>query len=183
MSIKQLPPRRTIASADDLTWFWAIIDRTTGEDFDAQIEALRSGLAALSDQDLVDFIHLFNGQQNALYSWRLWAAAYVINGGCSDDGFIDFRSWLISRGRAVTEAAFRDPDSLAALNLEMDTATFEDFAYVMLDVFRERAGGDYPELPGEGQRSEPDDPDWGFDFEDEPQIRARLPRLAEQFLT
>lgn len=183
MSIKQLSPRRTIASAEDLAWFWAIIDRTTGRDEDAQIEALGSGLAALSDQDLVDFIHLFNGQKDALYSWRLWAAAYLVNGGCSDDGFMDFRSWLISRGRAVTEATFRDPDSLAALNLEMDTATFEDFAYVMSRVFRERSGGDFPDLPGEGQRGEPDDPDWDFDFEDEPRMRAKLPRLAEQFLS
>lgn len=29
------------------------------------------------------------------YRRDLWAAAYHANGGCSDDGFIDFRIWLI----------------------------------------------------------------------------------------
>ncbi|WP_455569765.1 DUF4240 domain-containing protein [Streptomyces werraensis] len=32
----------------------------------------------------------------------LWAAAYLINGGCSDDGFDYFRGWLISAWRPST---------------------------------------------------------------------------------
>jgi hypothetical protein len=35
------------------------------------------------------------------YTNPLWAAAYVINGGCSDDGFDYFRGWLIAQGREV----------------------------------------------------------------------------------
>lgn len=31
----------------------------------------------------------------------LWAAAYIANGGCSDDGFDYFRGWLIAQGREV----------------------------------------------------------------------------------
>ena len=31
----------------------------------------------------------------------LWAAAYLINGGCSDEGFDHFRGWLIAHGRDV----------------------------------------------------------------------------------
>ncbi|PRX03348.1 UNVERIFIED_ORG: uncharacterized protein DUF4240 [Actinomadura viridilutea] len=44
-----------------------------------------------------------------------WAAAYHINGGCSDDGFDYFRGRLILQGRAVFERAVADPDSLADL--------------------------------------------------------------------
>ena len=33
-----------------------------------------------------------------LYRWDMWAAAYLIGGGCSDDGFIDFRAGLIAQG-------------------------------------------------------------------------------------
>ncbi|MFC9245678.1 DUF4240 domain-containing protein [Streptomyces sp. NPDC057136] len=43
----------------------------------------------------------------------LWAAAYVINGGCSDDGFDYFRGWLIAQGREVFERTAADPDALA----------------------------------------------------------------------
>jgi hypothetical protein len=47
------------------------------------------------------------------YRWDLWGAAYLINGGCSDDGFDYFRGWLLSQGRAIWQATLADPDSLA----------------------------------------------------------------------
>jgi hypothetical protein len=49
------------------------------------------------------------------YRSPLWAAAYVINGGCSDDGFECFRGWLIVQGRDVHERIVADPDALADL--------------------------------------------------------------------
>jgi uncharacterized protein DUF4240 len=54
------------------------------------------------------------------YRWDLWAAAYLINGGCSDDGFDYFRGWLVAQGRASWEAALADPDSLADLVADAD---------------------------------------------------------------
>jgi hypothetical protein len=47
------------------------------------------------------------------YLGSLWAAAYRINGDCSDDGFDYFRDWLITQGRDMFEAAVADPDALA----------------------------------------------------------------------
>lgn len=32
---------------------------------------------------------------------------------CSDDGFIDFRAWLVGQGRNVYMTALKDPGSLA----------------------------------------------------------------------
>src|SRR5207249_5020548 len=40
---------------------------------------------------------------------------YLINGGCSDDGFEYFRGWVILRGRKAYEAAMKNPDSLAGV--------------------------------------------------------------------
>jgi Protein of unknown function (DUF4240) len=59
----------------------------------------------------------FQSRLNGL-KWRagradLWGAAFILNGGCSDDGFNDFRGWLIAQGRTVYEAALENPDSLA----------------------------------------------------------------------
>ncbi|MER6678573.1 DUF4240 domain-containing protein [Streptomyces sp. NPDC000983] len=48
----------------------------------------------------------------ASYLAPLWAAAYQINGGCSDDGFDYLRGWLITQGRTTFEQAIHDPDSL-----------------------------------------------------------------------
>ncbi|WP_257233953.1 DUF4240 domain-containing protein [Streptomyces sp. JV178] len=47
------------------------------------------------------------------YRAPLWAAAFTINGGCSDDGFDYVRGWLVLQGHEVFERAVADPDSLA----------------------------------------------------------------------
>ena len=46
--------------------------------------------------------------------------AYIIGGGCSDDGFWDFRSWLAVRGKRVYLVALRNPESLARVVSPMD---------------------------------------------------------------
>ena len=61
------------------------------------------------------------------YQYGLWTAASVMErGSCTDDGFIDFRSWLIAQGREVYMAALADPDSLA------DAPDYQDQRFVCL---------------------------------------------------
>lgn len=50
----------------------------------------------------------------ALDRKELWAAADTLMGGCSDDSFMDFRTWLILQGKAKVEEVVRDPDVLAS---------------------------------------------------------------------
>jgi Protein of unknown function (DUF4240) len=57
----------------------------------------------------------FSRYRREAYSWDLWGAAYVVNGGGSDDGFEYFCCWLVSRGREVYESALADSDGLAQL--------------------------------------------------------------------
>lgn len=40
-------------------------------------------------------------------------AAFVVMGGCSDDGFDYFRGWLISRGEEVFNQVIKNPEFLA----------------------------------------------------------------------
>ena len=168
--------------------FWAIIDRTLGADIDpdARMETLRAALRDLSPEELISFEVAFRHFLNRSYTWDLWGAAYVIHGGCSDDGFEYFRRWLVSRGRDAYEAALADPDSLAQLDLEptgpFGIWEFEEFYYVALDVFEEKGGeGDIrdhsdPEagLGADGPAGEP--------FEDdEDHLQRRYPRLWKRF--
>ena len=44
-----------------------------------------------------------------LFNWRLWDVAYVMCGGCSNDSFEYFRSWIISQGESTANAAREDP--------------------------------------------------------------------------
>jgi len=127
----------------------------------------------------------FRRYLNEAYTWDLWGAAYLINGGCSDDGFEYFRRWLVSRGRDIYAAALANPDSLA--NLDSGSRSFWEFEkiyYVAVAVFKEKGGeGDVrdhsePEagMGGPGPTGEP------F-TEDEEQFARRYPKLWQRFGT
>src|SRR5579859_3614866 len=66
----------------------------------------KRGLQRLAPQEMIKFWHIFVERKFAAYSWDLWLVVWLCQGGwCSDDGFHDFRAWLISRCRAIYEAA------------------------------------------------------------------------------
>src|SRR5436190_6629643 len=92
--------------------FWAIIHSCPGDD-GADHDALVETLATFSEDGILQFAHWFDTFTNRAYTVDLWGAGYLINGGCSDDGFYYFRNWLIGQGKEVYDKAVADPDSLA----------------------------------------------------------------------
>ena len=118
--------------------FWNLIDRVhtaSGDDMDQKCALLKAELRDLPVAEVVSFQTHFDQAIDDAYTWPLWGAAYILNGGCSDDSFMDFRATLISLGRETFEAAVENPDSLAVLDLE-DPAEFiyEGFQYVPTEV-------------------------------------------------
>lgn len=167
--------------------FWQIIERAAKSDHDpdAHVKALRTVVHDLSPDEIISFEVAFRRYLNEAYTWDLWGAAYVIHGGCSDDGFEYFRRWLVSRGRDDYEAALADPDSLAQRDLQPgpDNAwEFEEIYYVARDVFEEKGGEgdvrDYSEreagMGGPGPSGEP------F-ADDEEHLARRYPKLWQRF--
>lgn len=159
--------------------FWTIIESggpKAQDDPERQLAAVRKKLAGLPPDEIRDFQRLFHEKLVAAYSWDLWGAAYVINGGCSDDGFHYFREWLISRGRATYEAAVQHPDSLAGLTEpDRDDYEFEDLGYVAHKVYEEQTGVEM--VPFETSwPTEPKGHEW--DFDDDEQVARKLPKLA-----
>jgi hypothetical protein len=152
--------------------FWSLIE--AGKDADEPEEDLRAQLEALPPAEIVSFQEHFDTVFNQAYRWDLWGAAHLIEGGCSDDGFIDFRYALISRGRAVFERALKDPESLAQGEVVSDEA----FGYVAQKVYQEKTGQRLPrkEL---ASPAEPAGEEWDFDDDDE--TARRLPRLNARF--
>src|SRR4051812_2794306 len=80
------------------------------------MDALQQRLEMLDPNEIADFQRIFTDKFFDAYRNDLWAAAYIIGGGCSDDGFMDFRSELIAHGRAIYEAAMKNPETLADLD-------------------------------------------------------------------
>lgn len=93
--------------------FWDHVKKTRRKDPEAHAEKLAARLAKLPPDEILDFVHFWDVFLGEAYDWNLWGAAYLINGGCSDDGFHYFCQWLILQGRDVFQAALTDPDTLA----------------------------------------------------------------------
>src|SRR5689334_13955401 len=98
------------------TTFWQMIDHAkadSGGDGEEQVKLLVERLSQLEISEIVEFGFLFDTYHARAYRCDIWDAAYIANGGCSDDGFMDFRAWLIAQGQAIYEQVLADPDWLA----------------------------------------------------------------------
>jgi len=157
--------------------FWAIIDRVHAANprsMDAKCAGLEKELLKLDAAALKGFLERFDEAEDRAYDWKLWGAAYLINGGCSDDSFSDFRATLISMGRKTFESALADPDGLAGFEFGDDGSTYEGYQYVPHQVAENKLGG----IP-ERHKPHPADPS-GEDW-DEDDLPRLLPKLAEKY--
>lgn len=162
--------------------FWRLISESRQNassaipdgNMDRQVARLTELLTALPPQEVVDFDKHFSDCFIEAYKWDLWAAAYIIEGGCSDDGFMDFRSWLISMGQSAFTESLRDVESLVtyASDPTVEVCSFEEFQYVAGNVYGKQIdhGIKYPKDP----TGEPWD-------EDSDELATRFPELWARF--
>jgi len=125
--------------------FWQLIadsKQPSGGDSDAQVAALRERLQSLPESEIVEFDSLLHVQLDRSYHRDLWAAAYVINGGCSDDGFDYFRAWLIAQGRELFERALQDPESL--VEVAEPEVELELFLYASIVAYEAKTKKKFP---------------------------------------
>lgn len=167
--------------------FWAVIDRATADRPSAPAEVAERAvqdLAGRDPQEIVAWGRHLDKVMAASYREDLWAAAYLINGGCSDDGFDSFRGWLIAHGRTVVAGAVRDPDSLADLPAVRAAAdngaefAAEGVLRIAAEAHRLATGSEPPPTEPAGTPQLDD----FFDFDNEDEMRRRLPRLSALFL-
>jgi hypothetical protein len=105
----------------DVGVFWQLIDEARAKAGQKSVgrEVARM-LDARSEEENAAFGAILATYMSALRREDLWAAAYAIRGGMSDDSFDYFRGWLVGRGEAVMLAAVRDPESLADVAADVD---------------------------------------------------------------
>lgn len=157
--------------------FWNIVAaarETAGNNIEARVESLKLQLEKMPLEAIQRFQAKYDEMIHRAYRWDLWGAAYLMNGGCSDDGFRYFCHWLISEGQEVFERALADPDSLADV-LRMEYFELESYAYVALDVFEAKGGGEL-ERDFSIELSMPTGEEW-----EEDQLPSLFPRLAEAY--
>jgi len=161
--------------------FWQLIEtvkKNGGSDISEREVALATQLSDLRLEEIASFQEIFSDYVNYAYTWDLWGAAYLIQGGCGDDGFSDFRSALISLGEKVFESTVKDPDGLSLLeDEEIDNLYHEGFQYVAQNIYEKKAKADMPfsgVFPEEPAGSE-------WDFDNQQLVKKKFPSLYSRF--
>ncbi len=125
--------------------FWTLVEqaRQAGEgDPEAMAEELRGRLSSLRAEEVADFHRLLVTANHRLYTERHAAVAARLCGGyLGDDGFTDYRTWVITRGRAAFDAAVTNPQQLRSLpDAEQGCEGAELFGTVAYALYAEAAG-------------------------------------------
>lgn len=169
----------------DSTEIWDLIETARDEaddpgDADSVAETLVRLLVDRDPEVIEEFDVALAGLVAESYTTELWAAAYLINGGASDDGFDYFRGWLVAQGRDVFEAAVADPDTLAdvpAVRTALDDGDELECEAMLGVAWDAYSAATEDDLPDAGKRPLPElAPMW--DFDDDDAMREHLPRLA-----
>lgn len=168
--------------------FWSIIDKslksTTHQD--DQEQYLIAEIEKLTPTEIIGFRLRTDKLLYDTYNSEMWCAAYIMNGGCSDDGFEYFRCWLISRGKDAYYKAKANPDHL--INEVVKGAEFYDFEsfwYVALEAFQRKTGKDlYDYIDNDNFKTkEGSYPQFEFTWqeEDSESMKKICPKLYETF--
>ncbi|MVZ99575.1 DUF4240 domain-containing protein [Actinomadura sp. LD22] len=188
---------------DERAW-WALIEDARAEagehaddrdsPDDPLIGLVAERLAELDGPGIVAFDAMLTRVLDSAYRRPLWYAAYLIEGGCGDDGFMDFRAGLALLGRKVFTRAVDDPDTLADVPTVVRMAR-EEKGWIGAEGLHYAARNAYKQVLGETESFDasmesalramkrPEHPvgdDW--DVEDDEETRLHLPRLAALFL-
>lgn len=169
--------------------FWKLVEASLkNTSSEAEQEAyLIKVLKSLPLEEIIGFRLRTDKLLTDSYTSEMWCAGYLLNGGCSDDGFEYFRNWLISRGKKVYEAALVNPDTLAneikAVHHSFEFE-FESFWYVALDAFEQKTSKElYEYIDYENFTTrEGNYPEMNFNWKEEkPEtMKAICPQISER---
>ena len=138
-SKSQTPIEKTSELLDE-DRYWSLIQQAQDntEDLDEMEEYLVEEIEKLTPKEMVGFYLRTHYFLDKAYTSELWCAAYIINGGSSDDGFEYFRLWLISAGKDIYQKAIANPDSLADVVETGNDYEFEALTYAPITAFENK---------------------------------------------
>jgi hypothetical protein len=156
--------------------FWDVIDAA-----DMDIDELVAILTDLPPAMIVDFENHVRRRFISSFREDVWGAAYLINGGCTDEAFDNFRCWLIGKGKDVFDKALTSPDSLAELGALDGDAEWGLLLGAADEAYEESQGKSIQDASGvESVKF----PDMGstIDFDNEAGMRKRYPKLFSVYV-
>ena len=160
--------------------FWEIISTSkekSSNDFELQQNELKNELKKLNPNEIILFGNSFRHYRGKANTWELWGAIYIINGGCGDDMFNDFREWVIGQGKYFYYKTIQNPETLVELDSELiEDTELEGLGYVPSDVFETITGEEMPYLYQE--KLETTGHEWD---EDNGELKSIFPNLYAKY--
>lgn len=124
--------------------YWDIVERSKnkGADQESQLTNLVDILSKLPPEEILQFDLRTKQLLFQAHTSKLWCAATILNQRwTSDDNFIYFKTWLISRGKEAYYNALSDPDSLVnQIDPKCEYYDFERFRYGSTYAFEKITG-------------------------------------------
>ena len=169
--------------------FWEIIDsawegNSSIEGFNENLERI---LLGCQPEEIVGFgYHL---QRKLVESNKddIWCAAYLVGGGCSDDGFYAFCLWLISKGQKCFDSVVENADTLIGFVKEDDFGRYLEnellFGIPEKIYVAKNGGSDFYEVESKLQPKIPIADKLVFTWNEErPETMKKIcPRLYEKY--
>lgn len=185
-SIVEINDTLKVSEPISVEQFWAIVENEKNLSESQYLDSVRSNLDQLTASDIIGFHLRMEILLEESYNSELWCACFLMNSGCSDDGFQYFRYWLISKGRNIFEKTSENPDILANTNKKVFSSfELEPFGFLPAEVFQGKTGKflfDFIDRE-EFKRKYPFDYSIEFNWkEDEPEtMQAICPKLFDKF--
>lgn len=164
--------------------YWELVatarEQSAVEDVADIAEHFMAELETRSPEEIIAADLAYRELSLKAHTLGMWGAAALINSGCAEDAFDNFRGWLIAQGREVFEAAVANPDSLADVVVAQDQGeTFsEDMLTSAWSAYLRKTGEELPL----GEIIIPDELGPRPDFDDEDYLFEHYPRLSAIFL-
>jgi hypothetical protein len=94
--------------------FWKIIDegRACAQNCRDQATKTQEILETFEPKEIAAFQQHFSNLMCESCRYDLWAVAFIVNGGCGNDGFDYFRAWLIGRGEQTFRIVLSQPERI-----------------------------------------------------------------------
>ena len=169
----------------DVEQFWKLIEQThqiSNGAPDKQAELLIDELAQLLEADILSYQSILDDMMDEAYIGGLWDVAFIMASGwgCSDDGFMDFRAWLIGQGKDVFEKALSDPETLVDIVEFGQETQWEELLYVAMYAYERGTHKDMETMPST-RRDKADQKLKGTISKSVEENLARFPKVTAKF--
>lgn len=159
--------------------FWRILELAKNKssgDTNAVIWNLSNILEKYKATEIKKFQQIMEDKIEEIYTWDAWALIYIAQDGCSDDGFQDFRNWVVLQGEKIYSLVLTDINKSKSYIPCDGSASCPNLSNVAGYAYMIRSGGK-PMTLRKNKRKSPNGDEWG-----ESTIDSSYPKLSAYFI-